>query len=130
MLAKIGDVEVWRVLESDGPLMPAARFFPTLGAEDLARHRAAAGDSILADPRTGEDWIRLPVQAFLLRTPRRVILVDACVGNRKTVAHLPQWHDRRDGRFLAGLAAAGAAPEDVDVVLCTHLHVDHVGWTT
>ncbi|MEM6440593.1 MAG: MBL fold metallo-hydrolase [Pseudomonadota bacterium] len=130
MLAKIGDVEVWRILESDGPLMPVARFFPTLTAEALEANRAAAGESIAHDPAAREDWVRLPVQAFLLRTPRRLILVDACVGNHKTVPHLPQWHDRRDGRFLAGLAAAGASAGDVDLVLCTHLHVDHVGWTT
>ncbi|MEO1688706.1 MAG: MBL fold metallo-hydrolase, partial [Pseudomonadota bacterium] len=131
MLARIGAVEVWRVLESEGPLMPVARFFPDLAPQDLARLRPGLPPgSVADDPATGEPWVVLPVQAFLLRTPRALILVDACVGNRKTVVHIPQWNDRRDGRFLAGLAAAGARPEDVDVVLCTHLHVDHAGWTT
>ena len=57
-------------------------------------------------------------------------LVDACVGNDKTCDFHTAWHRRSGGRFLAGLAAAGVAPEDVDVVMCTHLHVDHVGWNT
>ncbi|HKK36403.1 MAG TPA: MBL fold metallo-hydrolase [Paracoccaceae bacterium] len=131
MLTRIGDVEIWRVLEGDDALMPLARFFPGLTAEALAPHRAAlVPHGIAPHPETGEDWIRLPVQAFLLRTPRRTILVDACVGDDKTVPHLPRWHRRKDPRFMAALAAAGAAPEDVDLVLCTHLHVDHVGWTT
>ena len=131
MLARLSDVEIWRLLESDDALMPLARFFPELTAEALAPHRAGLiPHALRPHAETGEDWIRLPVQAFLIRTPRRTILVDACVGDDKTVPHLPQWHRRKDPRFMAALAAAGARPEDVDLVLCTHLHVDHVGWTT
>ena len=131
MLCRIGEVEVWRVLEDDRPVLSLARFFPDLGAEDLARLRPGlVPRAIRPDPETGEDWLVLPVQSFLLRTPRRTILVDACVGNDKTVPHIPLWTARRDGRFMAGLAQAGARVEDVDLVLCTHLHVDHVGWTT
>jgi glyoxylase-like metal-dependent hydrolase (beta-lactamase superfamily II) len=69
------------------------------------------------------------VQGFLLKTPGATILVDACIGNHKTVG-FDGWAGRDDTRFLAGLTAAGVTPADVDVVFCTHLHVDHFGWNT
>jgi glyoxylase-like metal-dependent hydrolase (beta-lactamase superfamily II) len=59
----------------------------------------------------------------------RRILVDTCVGNDKLRPTIPGWN-RRQGPFLADLAAAGFPPESIDTVLCTHLHVDHVGWNT
>lgn len=72
----------------------------------------------------------LPVQVFLLKTPSHNILVDSCVGNDKTNPGTPDWHKRSDGRFLAALTAAGLSTDDIDYVLCTHLHVDHIGWNT
>jgi glyoxylase-like metal-dependent hydrolase (beta-lactamase superfamily II) len=58
-----------------------------------------------------------------------MILIDTGVGNGKTRHESPSWN-HRDGTWLADLAAAGVAPEQVDTVVCTHLHVDHVGWNT
>ena len=131
MLCMIGDVEIWRILESEGPLMPFTRFFPGLTGEVLQGHRdMLEHGGLYRDPDTGEDWISMPIQAFLLRTPQSLVLVDACIGNHKTLPEYPQWHDQRSRRFLAALAAAGAALTDIDYVLCTHLHLDHVGWTT
>ncbi|WP_423066037.1 MBL fold metallo-hydrolase [Devosia sp. CN2-171] len=72
----------------------------------------------------------LPIQAFLVRSSRHTILVDSCVGNDKTCGWLPDWHRRRDNTFLQRLAKAGVTPEQVDYVLCTHLHIDHCGWNT
>lgn len=71
----------------------------------------------------------MPIQSFLLKTPSHLILVDACVGNHKTNRY-PPWIGRSDSRFMASLAAARVTPNDVDFVLCTHLHTDHVGWNT
>jgi glyoxylase-like metal-dependent hydrolase (beta-lactamase superfamily II) len=56
------------------------------------------------------------------------VLVDCCGGNDKERVR-PHFH-RQQRPWLDTLRAAGANPEDVDVVLCTHLHVDHVGWNT
>ena len=56
------------------------------------------------------------------------IAVDTCVGNDKMRAN-PGWHNLQLP-FLADLAAAGFPAESIDVVVCTHLHVDHVGWNT
>lgn len=76
----------------------------------------------------GGERINLTFQSLLVRHAGRVILVDACNGNHKD-RRLPRWH-QRDFPYLEALADAGVAPEEVDTVLCTHLHADHVGWNT
>lgn len=126
MLTKIGNVEVWRLLDLHGPFMAPEELFPTAPADVAEIIEDLAAGSICA--QTG--LLILPVQGFLLKTPKRTILVDSCVGNHKTVPGHPSWHQRDDARFMASLTAAGLTPEDVDVVLCTHLHTDHVGWNT
>ncbi|ABD53648.1 MBL fold metallo-hydrolase [Jannaschia sp. CCS1] len=125
MLCKIGDVDVWRILEINGAFREATTLFPTAG-DDVAAVLAAEDPGVIDTP-TGR--VILPVQGFLLKTPDHVVLVDACVGNHKTGSFL-DWHMRSDGRFMAALTAAGVTPDDVDYVMCTHLHVDHVGWNT
>jgi glyoxylase-like metal-dependent hydrolase (beta-lactamase superfamily II) len=70
----------------------------------------------------------MSVHAFVVESQGRRIVVDTCIGNDKQLA-IPAWNQRQ-GPFLADLAAAGFAPESIDTVLCTHLHVDHVGWNT
>ena len=70
------------------------------------------------------------MQAFLVRTRHHTILVDTCVGDHKSRPHRPFWDMQKLNTFLPRLAAAGVAPQDVDYVMCTHLHVDHVGWNT
>ena len=126
MLCRIGEVEVWRVLEINGPYAPPDQLFPTAGADVAGRIEALAPGSIC--PKSG--GMMLPVQGFLLKTPDHIILVDACVGNHKTIPGTPDWHQRTGDRFMAGLKAAGVGVEEVDYVLCTHLHTDHVGWNT
>jgi glyoxylase-like metal-dependent hydrolase (beta-lactamase superfamily II) len=69
------------------------------------------------------------VHTWLVRTPGATILVDTCVGNDKTREALPDF-DHLALPWLERLADAGLQPEDVDYVVCTHLHVDHVGWNT
>ena len=69
------------------------------------------------------------IQAFLVRTERHTILVDACIGNDKERPSTPPWH-RMKSTWMDQFRALGVAPEDVDYVLCTHLHADHVGWNT
>lgn len=74
------------------------------------------------------DRLAITIQSFLLKTRHHTILVDACSGNHKTRER--QFFNHREWPWLRALAAAGACPEDIDYVLCTHLHVDHVGWNT
>ncbi len=73
--------------------------------------------------------LKFSVHALLVQTPERRIVVDTCVGNEKERMPYRDWHQLQTG-FLDDLAAAGWAPDTVDNVLCTHLHVDHVGWNT
>ncbi|WP_306113394.1 MULTISPECIES: MBL fold metallo-hydrolase [unclassified Roseovarius] len=126
MLCRIGEVEVWRILEIHAPFLTPEELYPTAGPDvrDIVEKHVPGGTC----PETGR--LILPVQGFLLKTPSHVILVDSCVGNDKTVPRMPDWHQRSDNRFMAALTAAGVAPTDVDYVLCTHLHTDHIGWNT
>ena len=126
MLCRIGEVEVWRILDLHAPFLPPAELFPNAGPDVRAIVEARVPGGVCA--RTG--GLILPIQGFLLKTPAHVILVDSCVGNHKTVPGMPDWHRRDSGRFMAALTAAGVGPQDVDYVLCTHLHTDHIGWNT
>jgi glyoxylase-like metal-dependent hydrolase (beta-lactamase superfamily II) len=73
--------------------------------------------------------LKASVHALVIQTPTRRIVVDTCLGNDKQGRGVPLWNDRQ-GPFLSDLAAAGFARESIDTVICTHLHVDHVGWNT
>jgi glyoxylase-like metal-dependent hydrolase (beta-lactamase superfamily II) len=68
-------------------------------------------------------------QAWFVKTGRHTVLVDSCVGNDKDRMPSAHWHQLKTP-FLDRLRATGTAPEDVDYVMCTHLHADHVGWNT
>jgi len=67
-------------------------------------------------------------QSFLIESAGKRIIVDTCLGNDKPRRN-PAF-DRLQTPFLERLEAAGAEVDDVDFVLCTHLHFDHVGWNT
>lgn len=71
----------------------------------------------------------LSFHSYLLRSPTQTVLIDACMGNDKERGGHPLFH-RLQTPWLSRLAALGVQPEDVDYVLCTHLHGDHVGWNT
>ena len=126
MLCKIGDVEVWRILEINGPFLPPEELYPNAGPDVAAIIEKRVPGGVC--PQSGR--LILPVQGFLLKTPDHNILVDSCVGNDKTIPKYADWHKRSGTRFVAALSAAGVTFEDIDYVLCTHLHADHVGWNT
>ena len=77
----------------------------------------------------GLDRLVASVHSWVIKTEHYTILVDTCIGNHKERPAMERWH-HLDLPFLERLAEAGVQPEEVDYVMCTHLHVDHVGWNT
>jgi glyoxylase-like metal-dependent hydrolase (beta-lactamase superfamily II) len=73
--------------------------------------------------------LRLSIHALVVETPSRRILVDTCIGNDKQRPGIPDWHNLQLP-FLKDLKEAGYDRDSIDTVVCTHLHVDHVGWNT
>src|SRR5690606_41661132 len=67
-------------------------------------------------------------QCFVMRTPEHRIMLDTCIGaDREREFDI---FTNMQTTFLEDLAHAGFSPEEIDFVLCTHLHFDHVGWNT
>ena len=129
MLAKregmVGAVEVARVFERTltGSVQ---RWFPAFDREAVRPHEHWLCPHHV-DISTGA--FTMPVQSFVLRDDRHTILIDTCIGNHKDRNGSPQMHMLNEP-YLERLAAVGVSPEDVDYVMCSHLHVDHVGWNT
>lgn len=122
----LGDVTVTRIEEMHGPIMPAADFFPDMPERAWQENR----DHLVPDHLGAEDdLVHVAVQTWLLRSGGRTILIDTGVGNDKNRPAVPVWDHLRLG-YLDRLAEAGVGPEDVDLVVNTHLHADHVGWNT
>ncbi len=118
----VGEIAVHRIDEIEFPAATGPWLLPGATAEVVS----------------GEDWlrpdfadggsIRLHSHSFAFEKEGMKILVDTGIGNGKTRAN-PAWHGLDTG-YLDALAAAGFAPDEVDLVLLTHLHADHVGWNT
>jgi glyoxylase-like metal-dependent hydrolase (beta-lactamase superfamily II) len=123
----LGQIVIQRIVESVCTAFDPLSFFPETTPDDWARHRTWMEPRAL-DPVSGN--LVLPIQAFLVRTRRHTILIDTCVGHDKSRPQRLFWHMKKFDTFLPRLAAAGVGPEDVDYVMCTHLHADHVGWNT
>ncbi|MGD0559698.1 MAG: MBL fold metallo-hydrolase [Streptosporangiaceae bacterium] len=122
----IGDVTITRVEEIHGPIMPPKVFFPTIEETAWDKHR----DMLVPDHLdAGGEMVQVAMQSWVLRSEGRTIVVDTGVGNDKARPAVEPWDHLHSG-YLGALAEAGVRPEDVDLVVNTHLHVDHVGWNT
>lgn len=120
---RIGDVTITRVLELESASPARFLFGDALDATRLAGHRWLS-------PRFVDAQGRLlgSIHCFVIQAGDRCIAVDTCLGNDKP--RLVEPWNRRQGSFLQDMTAAGFPPERIDTVVCTHLHVDHVGWNT
>lgn len=123
----IGAIRVDLVPEVRYRLMPKGFLFPDLTLEDAARNADWLPPRLL-HPETLA--VGMAFQAYLIRVRGQNILVDTCNGNHKPRPHAQWQHDMRAHTFLTSLDDLGLRPEDIHVVLCTHLHTDHVGWNT
>ena len=123
----IGNTSVTRIEEQVGPNdLPAGAFLPGLVREKLEPHLPWLVP-VHYDPAT--DKLITSNHSWLIRTERHTILLDCCAGNHKNRPWLPRFH-QLNVPFMERLRAAEVSPEDIDIVLCTHLHADHVGWNT
>jgi len=124
---RIGSVSITRIGELLGfASLPAKKFLVGLQREVIERHL----DWLVPNHYSPEhDRLITSVHSWLIRTKRRTILLDCCVGNCKVRPGFARFH-QLDTPFLQRLREAGAAREQIDLVLCTHLHADHVGWNT
>jgi glyoxylase-like metal-dependent hydrolase (beta-lactamase superfamily II) len=114
----IGSVELVPLVDAVGELGELAELFPD--TSDWAPYR-----DLYPEIFSASRW-RIPCTSYLLRSGDGTVLVDTGVGP----AGLWGWDAEFEEGLLPALEAAGAAPDDVDVVFLTHLHVDHVGWNT
>ena len=122
-MANIGGVEVQRVIEWLGPMKTVDEMFPDTPAEswtdDLAPHYWVPGDPRL--PRGHPD---------LGAAVRRPHCADRHWRGQRPRPAASSVPGPPSTDFLASPADAGVRPEDVDVVVNTHIHYDHVGWNT
>ena len=124
---EIGNSTIHRIVEQESGFTPMLDFLPTLSKETLGENLAwlAPGGY---DSASGN--VVLCFQSYVVKTPHHNILVDSCIGNDKPRPGRPNWHMKTDDNYTRALKAAGFSVGDIDFVMCTHLHVDHVGWNT
>ena len=120
---KIGDITVTSVIEVDGPAPGPFLFADATPEVVLSRHGWARGTFVDDD-----GMLLTRVQALVVESAGRTIVVDTCIGNDKPRG-VKAW-DHLQLPFLDRFRDAGFDPLTVDAVVCTHLHVDHVGWNT
>lgn len=119
---KIGKVTVTRIEESEAANPVDVMFSgATPGMAD--RHAWLKPHFV-----TDEGLMRMAFNSFVVESEGKLIMVDTCYGNDKTRTYPHMNHLQT--AYLETLGAAGFSPEQFDYVLCTHLHVDHVGWNT
>lgn len=120
------DISVTRVIEWAGPIRTVADMLPDTPVQEWQANRSLLAPDFW-NPDT--DAYLCHIQTWVIRAGGRIVLVDTGVGNdreRPAMPALDHWHTD----FLERLAAVGVEPEDVDTVINTHIHSDHVGWNT
>jgi len=123
----VGDLTFHRIIEQETSFLPALEMLPGLTPEVLAENR---GWMQRAGALDDKDVLILCFQSYVVTTPHHTILVDSCIGNDKPRPLRPKWNMKTDNTYMRALATAGFSVDDIDFVMCTHLHVDHVGWNT
>ncbi|HVX78192.1 MAG TPA: MBL fold metallo-hydrolase [Bradyrhizobium sp.] len=123
----VGDLTIHRIIEQETTFMPALEMLPDLTAELLAENKGWLEKTGAIDD---SGVFMLCFQSYIVETPHHTILVDSCIGNDKPRPTRPKWHLKTDDDYMRALATAGFSVGDIDFVMCTHLHPDHVGWNT
>ena len=111
---RIGNVEIIALLDASASA-PCRALFPDRTDEDWAPH--------LEHLDAGGKALTLSISSFLVRSGGKTILVDTGIG-AKDRPFFP------NGRLPEAIAEAGIQLDEIDVVMATHMHIDHVGWHT
>jgi glyoxylase-like metal-dependent hydrolase (beta-lactamase superfamily II) len=122
----VGQATIARIEETYQPVYKPKDLFPEWSEEIFNQHKSWLVPNHY-DPASG--LVKLSVHSWLLQVGKQKILIDACCGNQKSRPARPFWN-MLNTPYLDRLAAAGARPDEIDMVMCTHLHHDHVGWNT
>jgi glyoxylase-like metal-dependent hydrolase (beta-lactamase superfamily II) len=123
MVWNVGKVKITKIVELE--TVGSTRFIlPLAGNEEIAKL-----PWLIPDFATEEGRLKMSIHSLVVETPTRRIVVDTGLGNDKEGRSVPTWN-KRNGPFLDTMTEAGFPPDSIDTVLCTHLHVDHVGWNT
>jgi glyoxylase-like metal-dependent hydrolase (beta-lactamase superfamily II) len=122
----IGAARLTRIEELYAADWDAPAFFPDWRPELVQDHLGWMAPNHF---EPAKNCLKLSIHSWLIRLDGRSILVDTCIGNHKPRPARPKWH-LMETRYLQRLAEAGIRPDEIDLVMCTHLHADHVGWNT
>lgn len=120
---KVGAVTITKIVEVEGA--GGTKFILPQASPDAVRKM----EWLIPRYATGEGKLKMSIHSYVVEAGSRRIVVDTCLGNDKQDRHIPLWNNLNTP-FLFKLTEAGFAPETIDTVVCTHLHVDHVGWNT
>jgi glyoxylase-like metal-dependent hydrolase (beta-lactamase superfamily II) len=119
----IGKVKITKIVELE--TVGSTRFILPLASNEEIRKFPW----LIPHFATEEGRLKMSIHSLVVETPSRRIVVDTGLGNDKQDRNVPTWNNR-NGPFLETMTGAGFPPDSIDTVLCTHLHVDHVGWNT
>jgi glyoxylase-like metal-dependent hydrolase (beta-lactamase superfamily II) len=122
----LGSFTVHKVLEVE-QAAPLKMALDEVTAADLAELKHWYWDRFLA-ATPQESQLQISIHSFVVRCRGRNILIDGCIGNHKRRSL--SFADNLSTPYLERLRDCGLTPSDIDVVMCTHLHGDHVGWNT
>ena len=121
---ELGNLCITSLAEIPAFSIPLEILFPDLDYK-LLKDLEPINPAIISD-----GLIHLTIRSWLLKQSGKIILLDTCVGAEKERPNHHAWHRRSGRKWLKALSKQGLNPEDVDIVMCTHLHADHVGWNT
>jgi glyoxylase-like metal-dependent hydrolase (beta-lactamase superfamily II) len=120
---KVGKVKITKVVELE--TTGSTRFILPLASNEEIRKLPW----LIPHFANEEGRLKMSIHSLIVETPKHRMVVDTGLGNDKEGRSVPAWNNRNDP-FLEKLTLAGFHPDSIDTVLCTHLHVDHVGWNT
>jgi glyoxylase-like metal-dependent hydrolase (beta-lactamase superfamily II) len=119
----VGDVKISRVVESEGP-WDGTFILPNATSENVQKER----DWLYPAFADEGGQLKLAIHSLIIESQGKRIIVDTCIGNDKVRSN-PAWN-KLQLPYLEDLRKLGYERERIDQVICTHLHIDHVGWNT